>query len=233
MAMEARVDPRPTSLRIRAFLVSDVRLYREGVESALGRRDAIDVVGTASSISEAIERVAVLDPEVIILDMTTRGSLPGIRALAAAAPRGKIVAFAVDETASDIPCYAEAGIAGYVPCDASIDVLASTIESVTREEAPCSPRVASALFRHIATLAATAPPPSRASRLSQREHEILRLIREGLSNKDIARALTIEVATVKNHVHSLLTKLGVSTRAEASALDRSAAVRSRGLKSEV
>jgi two-component system nitrate/nitrite response regulator NarL len=226
MAMEARVEPRPDLSRIRALLVSDVRLYREGVEAALGRRDAIDVVGTASTIGEAIERVAVLDPAVIIVDVATRDSLSGIRLLAAAAPRSKIVAFAVDEAASDIPSYAEAGVAGYVPCDASIDVLASTIESVTREEAPCSPRVGGALFRHIATLAAAAAP-LRDSRLSQREHEILGLIRSGLSNKDIARALTIEVATVKNHVHSLLQKLHVSTRAEASALGQSTATRSR------
>jgi two-component system nitrate/nitrite response regulator NarL len=227
MAIEARVEPRPEPLRIRALVVSDVRLYREGMESALGRRDAIDVVGTASSISEAIERVAILDPAVIIVDVATRDSLPGIRMLAAAAPRSKIVAFAVDETASDIPSYAEAGVAGYVPCDASIEVLASTIESVTREEAPCSPRVGGALFRHITKLAAAAAPPGRAFGLSQRELEILGLIRAGLSNKDIARALTIEIATVKNHVHSLLQKLHVTSRGEASALGLTTAVRSR------
>jgi len=205
-------------MAIRAFLVSDVRLYREGVESALQRREAIEVSGTASTISDAIDRVAASDPAVIIVDMATRDSVSGIRALAAAAPRSKIVAFAVDEQASDIPSYAEAGIAGYVPCDASIDDLAATIESVTRDEAPCSPRVAGALFKRIAILAAGAAPAAQSPALSQREREILALIRNGLSNKDIARALTIEVATVKNHVHSLLTKLKVSTRAQAAAL---------------
>jgi DNA-binding NarL/FixJ family response regulator len=86
------------------------------------------------------------------------------------------------------------------------------------------------LFRRIATLATYALPPARPSVLSQREREILALIRSGMSNKDIARKLTIEVATVKNHVHSLLTKLNVSSRAEASVLDRSAAERPRGFR---
>src|SRR6185503_2829411 len=118
---------------------------------------------------------------VILLDMATRESVAGIRALADAAPRSKIIAFAVDEQAADIPSYAEAGIAGYVPCEASIDDLAATIACVTRDEATCSPRVAGALFRRITTLAAGRPTP--ASPLSQREHEILALIRSGCSNK--------------------------------------------------
>ena len=218
--MDVHVDTRDHLPRIRAVLVSDVRLYREGVELALGRREAIELVATASSISEALARVAALHPVVILLDMATRDSVAGIRALADAAPRSKIIAFAVDEQAADIPSYAEAGIAGYVPCDASIDDLAATIECVTRDEALCSPRVAGALFRRIATLAAGRPVRFQASALSQREHEILALIRGGCSNKDIARTLTIEVATVKNHVHNLLTKLKVSTRAEAAALGK-------------
>jgi two-component system nitrate/nitrite response regulator NarL len=226
MPNDSQVDP-PRPSRIRAFLVSDVRLYREGVHSALVRRDAIDVVGTASSIGEAIERVASLDPAVIIIDMATRDSLSGVRSLAVAAPLSKIVVFAVDEHATDVPAYAEAGIAGYVPADASIDDLAATIVSVTRDEVPCSPRVAGALFRRIATLAAGVTRSGQQTALSHREQEILALIRGGLSNKDIARTLTIEVATVKNHVHSLLTKLKVSTRAEAAVLCHTPSVRLR------
>jgi two-component system, NarL family, nitrate/nitrite response regulator NarL len=226
MASDVRDEPLPRAARIRALLVSEVRLYREGVEAALGRRDPIDIVGTASTIGDAIDRLATLDPAVIVVDVGSRDSLAGIRALAAAAPQRKIVAFAVDEHACDIPSYAEAGIAGYVPCDASIDDLAAAIASVTREEAFCSPRVAGALFRRLALRSSTLSA-APASPLSQREREILTLIRNGLSNKDIARQLTIEVATVKNHVHSVLTKLQVSTRAEAAALGRSAPPRPR------
>jgi DNA-binding NarL/FixJ family response regulator len=220
-------------MAIRAFLVSDVRLYREGVESALRRRDAIEVTGAAANFSDAIDRIPSIDPDVVIIDVAMRDSLAGIRALAVASPRSKIVAFAVDEQASDVPSFAEAGIAGYVPADASIDDLAATIESVTRDEAPCSPRVGGALFKRVAALAASATPVVYASALSQREHEILALIRHGLSNKDIARTLTIEVATVKNHVHSLLTKLNVSTRAEAAAINPFVAQLSRAVRRDL
>jgi two-component system nitrate/nitrite response regulator NarL len=227
MPIDVSIERPPEPPRIRAFVISEVRLLREGVESALERRDGIDVVGTAGTFAEAIDRLAALDPAVIIVDIATRDSLSGVRTIAAAMPARHIVLFAVDEQAADIPSYAEAGISGYVPCAASVDDLASTIRSVTRGETPCSPRVAGALFQRIARLAAVATPTRPLALLSQREHEILTLIRSGFSNKDIARALTIEVATVKNHVHSVLTKLKVSTRAEAAVVARSATVRSR------
>jgi DNA-binding NarL/FixJ family response regulator len=221
--MDVQAAGLPERPRIRAFLVSDVRLYREGVEFALSRRDTIAVVGTASNIPAAIDRIVALDPAVIIVDIATPDGVNGVRALVTALPRSKIVAFAVDEQKADIPSYAEAGIAGYVPAEASVDDLAMTIESVTRDEAPCSPRVAGALFRRIATLSGAAARdamPAGYAALSQREREILGLIRSGLSNKEISRTLTIEVATVKNHVHSLLTKLNVSTRVEAAMYGR-------------
>ena len=220
MVSDVQLDPQ----KIRTFLVSDVRLYRESVQSALGRRESILVVGTASSMDEAVDRVAALDPAVIVVDMATRDSLCGVRALAAAAPAGKIVAFAVDEQASDIPSYAEAGVASYLPCDASIDDLAVAIEAVTRGEVRCPPIVAGALFRRLAILA---PARRDTPVLSRREQEVLALIRNGLCNKEIAQRLTIELPTVKNHVHSLLTKLQVTTRVEAATLDRRVAVRSR------
>ena len=203
---------------INVVVVSDVRLYREGIAAALARRDTIAVVGVAAGVPEALCQVESSKPDVVVFDMATRDSLGGIRALAASATHSRIVAFGVDEHGSDIVSCAEAGVAGYVPCEASIDDLASTVEGVSREESPCSPRVAATLFRRIALLAAGAGRPSgTAAVLSHREQQILSLIRAGLSNKDIAQQLTIEVATVKNHVHSLLGKLGVTTRAEAAA----------------
>jgi two-component system, NarL family, nitrate/nitrite response regulator NarL len=203
---------------IRVLLISDVRLYREGVEAALGRRPAISIAGTASRVDTAVERVAALNPDVILVDVATRDSLAGVRALRAAAPTAKIVVFAVDESSADIPSYAEAGAVGYVPCEASLDDLTATVECIMREETPCSPRVAATLFKRIHVLGAMgrADVACDAGALSRREQEILALLRRGLSNKEIAQTLTIGVATVKNHVHSVLAKLHVNTRAEAA-----------------
>jgi len=227
MATQACVEHSEALKRIRALLISDVRLYREGLELALGRRETIAVVGTASSISEGLNAAAVHTPDVIILDAAIRDSVSAVRALSAAMPCTKIVAFAVDEQACDIAAYAEAGIAGYVPCEASIADVVATIESVTREEAFCSPRVAGALFRRIAALAGHARPPEHLGLLSRREQEILTLVRSGLSNKEIAQKLSIEVATVKNHVHNLLTKLHVGSRAQAARIVPAMSMRSR------
>jgi len=213
--------------RITLVVISDVRLYREGVAAALARRDGIAVVGSAANCAaDGLAEVSALRPDVVIVDMAMRDSLAGIRALATLAPATKIVVFAVDELESQIVPCAEAGVSGYVPCDASIDDLASTVESVVREESPCSPRIAATLFRRIATLSAAAGAGTGAV-LSARERQILMLIRGGLSNKEIAQKLAIEVATVKNHVHSVLGKLGVTTRAEAAACAQRVGLRSR------
>jgi two-component system nitrate/nitrite response regulator NarL len=201
---------------IRVLVVSDVRLYREGIAAALDRRETMAIVGAASSVSDAIARLAAGDVRVIVVDMAINGSLAAVRAIAGADPRVKIIALAIDERATDIPAYAEAGLAGYVPCDATIEDLAHTIELVNRDEMQCSPRVTAALFRRIAVLASGVRPAASLPALSQREAEVLALIQRGLSNKEIAIHLTIELTTVKNHVHSLLRKLHVGTRTEAA-----------------
>ncbi len=125
---------------------------------------------------------------------------------------------------------AEAGVACCLTAEASIDDLVAAIGSVARGEAPCSPWTAAVLLRRVASLArerrapvgthvAEAPRP----RLTTRELEIVELVDQGLSNKQIAQQLHIELPTVKNHMHRILDKLGVRRRAEAAELVRSGA----------
>jgi DNA-binding NarL/FixJ family response regulator len=117
---------------------------------------------------------------------------------------------------------AEAGGAGCVTREQSLDELVATLRAVSRGEARFSPRVVAAFLDHIAVLASehTTPPPLLA--LTAREREVLALIGRGFSNKEISAHLTIEVATVKNHVHSILEKLHVRRRTEAVARLRGA-----------
>lgn len=146
-----------------------------------------------------------------------------VRAIAGTAPDVKVVALAVAETETedDIISCAEAGIAGYVPREGSGEDLLWTIEHVARGEAPCSPRIAATLLRRVAALAAERRPASRgATGLTPRQRQIVGLIGQGLSNREIAQRLCIELSTVKNHVHSALEKLGTNRRAEAVALLR-------------
>ena|SRR5438093_10151078 len=207
----------------RILVAASVRLYREGLAAILGRLDSIDLAGTAASRVETVEQIRVLAPEVVVLDTTMSGSVATVRAIVAAAPGTRIVAIAVPEQEEAVLACAEAGVAGFVTRDASIWDLVDVIESAARDEAICSPQVAASLLRRVATLAAEQAPVSAAERLTSREREIVRLIDDGLSNKQIAGELHIELPTVKNHVHNILEKLQVQRRSEAAARVRESA----------
>ena len=108
------------------------------------------------------------------------------------------------------------GIAGYVTRDASLADMLLAVEATARGEVHCSPKIAGSLFRRIAALPRNGPPPPTS--LTARESQILRLLQQGMSNKMISRSLGIELPTVKNHVHSILAKLGIHRRTEAISL---------------
>ena len=113
----------------------------------------------------------------------------------------------------------EAGAVAYVTCEASLRELIAAVTRLARGEALCSPRMAGILLRRLASLAASCEPAAGAA-LTRRELEVIELVGEGLSNKEIARRLSIELSTVKNHVHNILEKLGVNGRHEAAAVAR-------------
>ena len=123
------------------------------------------------------------------------------------------------ESEQDVVACAEAGVAGYVTRDASIDDLVATIDSVVRGEALLSPTVGATLLRGVAA-PAVGDRHDIGERLTAREWEVLDLVGEGLSNKQIAKRLEIETPTVKNHVHNILEKLDAHSRTEAAARAR-------------
>jgi DNA-binding NarL/FixJ family response regulator len=135
-------------------------------------------------------------------------------------PGVKVIAFAVSEIEDDLIACIEAGIAGFVTRDASIDDLAQSIMNALRDEVICPPRIAGLLFKRVAALSEAGTP--NVQMLTRREREIAELLNEGLSNKEIARNLRIGSATVKNHVHNILEKLHVRRRGEAAARLRGA-----------
>ena len=127
-----------------------------------------------------------------------------------------LVALAAPEDDGSVIACAEAGVAAFVARDATLDELVAATRAVARGELPAhSPRIAAALLRRVAD---GARPPEHAvlAPLTSRERQIVALIDEGLSNKEIAARLCIELSTVKNHVHNLLEKLGARGRAEAA-----------------
>jgi len=197
------------------MIVAEVRLYREGLAGRLAACPGLAVVGTCSNRADACERVSQLRPDVVVVDIATREILELIRDLRAAALRCKVLAFAVEEIAADIIECAEAGAAGYVTADASIDDLVTAIERIARSELVCSPQIAAQLFGRISERGERWSAETKT--LTTRERQVLDCLRQGKSNKEIAQALNIAAPTVKNHVHHLLEKLDVTTRAQAAA----------------
>ena len=203
---------------ISVLIVADVRLYREGLAASLASRQPRFAISTSASRSEARARVRSVGADVVVVDVATRESLELICDLRREAASAQILAFAVDEVASEVIDCAEAGAAGYVAADASMDELVTAIERIARDELVCSPRVAARLFRRISQKAEPSVPGSAPGKvLTGRERQVLDFIQQGHSNKEIAQKLNIAEPTVKNHVHHVLEKMDVATRAQAAA----------------
>jgi two-component system, NarL family, nitrate/nitrite response regulator NarL len=200
---------------VSVFIVSDVRIYREGIASNLAHCRDLTVLGTSAGTTDTIERVSSTRPDIIVIDVSATQSPALVRALQDRPAPAKIVAFGVEESEDEILCYAESGVAGYVSRDASMNELIAIIMSVARGELICSPRIAATLFRRVGSLATGRTQIEPNGVLTIRERQVLDCLRESLSNKEIANRLHIAEATVKNHVHNLLGKLQITRRAHA------------------
>ena len=219
------------NVRPRIFILSDVRLYREGLAWSLSQRAEVEVIGAAAPSAAAMAEIATSAPAAVLLDFAVPGALDLPKELARSLPGVKVIAFAVGEIDHELIACAEAGIAGFVTRDGSVDDLVASILNTLRGEVACSPRIAGLLFRRLAALSEAKRAPPNASALTRREREIAELVNAGLSNKEIARSLRIGAATVKNHVHNILEKLQVSRRGEAAARLRGDTASGHGARS--
>jgi two-component system nitrate/nitrite response regulator NarL len=210
------------SSTIGILIVSAIRLYREGLAQVLSRFDSLAVVGQQADREGTLACLPAMVPNVVLLDMSTPESHAIAREVKAVGPSISIVALGISESEAEVLACAEAGVAGYVTRDESVEGLVATVKSAVRGELRCSARVAGSLVRRVAALAAERDPVLAKLRLTDREFQILHLLEQHFSNKEIAVRLGIEVATVKNHVHNLLEKLNVHRRADAARLVGSA-----------
>lgn len=199
---------------VRVAILSVVRLYAEGLADYLGSRGGVSIAGIARNFAEIKKLLEAKPVDVILCDTSEKETAVEVRQLASQFKDVRIVAVALAETETEITAWAEAGISGYVPRNASLPQLYTAILAAMRGEVRCSPRITGWLLRELRRR------PDRGQigeRLTCREVQTLRLISKGLSNKEIARELGISVSTVKNHVHSVLEKLRVQSRSQAAA----------------
>ena len=204
---------------VRVAIVSHVRMYRDGLATALAQDERFDVVVTAATAAGAVAGIRRERPDLALVDTTTVDVRAAVRELRGAARALPVVAIAVPESDQRVVECAEAGVAAIVTRESELATLMNTLQSVQRGELLCTPRVAASLLRRVGTLAADRPPGATTA-LTTRERQVVGLIDDGLSNKEIARELCIELPTVKNHVHHILGKLRVRRRAEAAAWAR-------------
>jgi DNA-binding NarL/FixJ family response regulator len=218
--MQTGAAPAPPEGAVRMFLVTRLRLLADTLAHALPPA-GVELVGAADALEDVLSLLAELEPHVVVIDAAIPGALPATRAIVSAAPDVQAVVLGIADVPGEVLAFAEAGAAAYVPRDGRLPDLVRAVEGAVAGELDVSPRVAAALIARVGELASARP--SGSVRLTSRELEVLRLIDGGLSNKQIARQLQIELATVKNHVHNILAKLEVSSRAEAARLLRHSA----------
>jgi two-component system nitrate/nitrite response regulator NarL len=201
--------------KIRVMVVAPTRLYRDGVAHVLARSEALEIADTARDAETGVRAITAAAPDVVLVDVALTGTLPE---LVAAAEDAKVIAFGVPRDEDQVIACAEAGVDGYVECDATLADLERVVRGAVRDEAVCAPWMTGALLRRVAALARDREGMTGAARrLTVREREVMALVDEGLSNKQIAQHLRIELPTVKNHVHNVLEKLEVRGRLEAAA----------------
>jgi two-component system nitrate/nitrite response regulator NarL len=198
---------------INAFIVAEIAVFREALAHALHEQHGIRVVATAANC----RHLDIDGSSTLLVDPPNLVAATSLAMARDGDGRPRVVVVGVAENEAEIVACAESGAMGYVTTTATLADLTATVISVARDEMPCPPRIAGALFRRVGVLAAETRQIRLGTRLTHREQEVLAMLTKGLSNREISHLLHITVATTKNHVHNILEKLEVSTRAEASA----------------
>jgi len=206
---------------IRILVVDDQSLFREGLIALLSTLSEVLVVGQAANGVEALRLAHQFQPHVVLMDlrMPIMDGVAATRRLRAELPDARVVVLTTFEDDASIFEALAAGALGYLLKDTDSAGLWEAIRHAARGESFLTPRVATRLVRRVVegpTNASPMPTPE----LTTRERQVLTLLGQGASNKDIARALDVVEGTIKNHVTSIFTKLKVSDRLQAALVAR-------------
>jgi len=210
----------PNSEKIRVIIFNEVRAVRDGLALLLLKSPELAVIGLSPKENGYEEQQETNTVDCVLalswLDISASDEIQKIKD---EFPGAKVVIIGVSGTEKEVLEYIEAGASGYVLPESCPEDLIETVQKVYRGEASCPLNVLSCLFERIASLRAqlNVGQDSHLSSLSQRELQVLQLVAEGMSNKEIAIRLNLELQTVKNHLHNILEKLRVHNRREAVA----------------
>ncbi len=210
---------------IRILLADDTALFRSAIAELVEGQDGLTVVGEAENGLEAVEKARALKPDVVVMDveMPVMDGVEATRLIREQMPGVKVVMLTVSESDDHLFDAIRFGAQGYLLKNLRPAEFYDLVRAVMRNEPPLSPAIAGRLLGQIrdgATLPivpAAPPETSETPVLTRRELEVLQLVADGLSNKEIATSLFITEGTVKNHVHNALEKLQLENRTQAAA----------------
>lgn len=207
---------------LRIFLSIESRVYREGLSMLLRSNGNLTVIETSASLEQTGANITKLDPDVIIVDAAVCANgadcCETVKSAFHLSEGRPIIVLGHSDQDEDILASLEAGAAGCVTHDQSVEELVAVVTAAAGGEMRCPPRIAYKMQQRLTQLADIQNQIDKLKRLSQQEHFILGLLDQRMSNKQIARHLGLELSTIKNHVHNILVKLHVSSRTEAAAL---------------
>lgn len=217
--MDEGAESPATQSSVRVVIVDDGGLNLECLAAQLGAH-GVDS-GWAWDLPSLFAQTDSGEPTVVLLNICTRDSSTLLQVSLDINPDVKVIVFGLDtDRELELVACAEAGVAGLHLRSESFDHLLALVRGAGRGEAQCSGEVSAILLRRVYAFAAQANPDLKTDSLTTRESEVLALIELGMSNQQIASRLSLTLHTVKNHVHSLLTKLGVGSRADAVTVAR-------------
>ena len=204
--------------KIRLLLIEDNRLLRDGILSILKLHKDIVIIATSGNGKNTLLKIHKLKPNVVLLDLGLRSqnSLQVVGIVKKEFPQAKIIIMDLAPVQADILQYVKAGANGFILKDASLDDFLTTICTVSEGRTVLPPLLVNSLFSQIVEYAVGNGKSKliEAVRMTKREKEVIRLLGEGLSNKEIAQKIHVSIFTVKSHVHNIMEKLALHTRLE-------------------
>jgi two-component system nitrate/nitrite response regulator NarL len=206
---------------IRIAIIDDHPLFREGVTRSLSEIGGFEMVGEGATAQDAERIASTVRPDILLLDISMPGDgLASVINILASHPAQKIVMLTVSEANADVTKALNAGARGYVLKGVGSRALADILRNVAAGESYLSPMLSARLLSDVQSLQPANGIADRLRQLTERQTEILRLVAEGLSNKEVALRLELQEKTVKHHMTGVLSKLNVRNRTEAALMMR-------------
>jgi DNA-binding NarL/FixJ family response regulator len=207
--------------KLRILLIEDNRILRDGIKAMINKQADLKIAAASSGNHDTLLQARTCRPHVVLIDLSLRNE-NGLRVVASLSremPQTRVIGMGLIPSQQDIVDFVEAGAAGFILKDATVEDVLETIRSVARGMKILPPLLTGSLFTHVINhaLHKSKARIHDAVHMTKREREVIVLIAEGLSNKEIANRLNLSTFTVKSHIHNILEKLALHSRLEIAA----------------